>query len=63
MMLGNPSHADANERRVRAPRQRRARRARRARRWLVTFMNLDLGHISTNDRFVPVDASIPPEAA
>lgn len=31
-------------------------------RWLVTFMDLDLGFFSTDCRFVPTDASTPPEA-
>jgi hypothetical protein len=31
-------------------------------RWLVTFMKLDLGYLSTNDKFVQLNASNPPEA-
>jgi len=31
-------------------------------RWLVTFMQLDLGYLSTDRTFVPLDASTPPEA-
>lgn len=31
--------------------------------WLVSFLELDLGHLTTNHRFVPMDASFPPKAA
>jgi transposase InsO family protein len=31
-------------------------------RWIVTFMNLDLGHIHLDKTFKPIDASHPPEA-
>jgi transposase InsO family protein len=31
-------------------------------RWLVTFMHLDLGYLGTDHKFVPLDASTPPEA-
>jgi transposase InsO family protein len=31
-------------------------------RWLVTFMNLDLGYLNSDNKLIPIDASTPPEA-
>lgn len=31
-------------------------------RWLVTFLDLDLGYVGTDKRFIPIETSSPPEA-